>query len=129
MTTETLRRPSVLVLIILIVLSGALNIGSNLILLTYRFVAASSGIPMWIVYLNLVLGVLQIVAAILIIMSKRVGLLLGLVVYIVSIIMMIISIISGQAIMGVIPGIVLAVIGLILLARTLTSDASRSAFA
>jgi hypothetical protein len=129
MTDRAVRRPSVLILAMLMVLSGVLNLGASILLLATPVVAASSGVPGWAIYLNLVLAILLFVATALVMMFKRAGLLLGLVVYVIIIVTAIISVISGQSIQGVIPGIVLAVIGLIVLSRYLTSEPQKSAFA
>lgn len=129
MTTGAAKQPSVLILVMLLVLSGVLSLGASILLLSNPIVGASSGIPTWAIYLSIVLGILEFVAAALVMMRKRAGLLLGTVIYVVAIIVAIISVVSGQSIQGVIPGIIIAAIALFMLARYLTSEPQKSMFA
>jgi hypothetical protein len=97
-------RPRVVGIVILCLLGGVLGILGGLGLLAIIGVAGSSTssleIPGWytlLAYLSLVLGVVELIAAILIALYKRIGLIVGGAIFLIGLINTVIQILAGAA--------------------------------
>jgi hypothetical protein len=132
--TATVKRPRVIAIVILSLIGGVLGLIGALSLMPVISAAQANGlaVPGWLPllnYLNIILSILAIVSAVLIFRYKRLGLILGAVVYGISILLTIVLVVTGQsAITGVIISVVIDLVVLYYIYLYLTREPDKSFF-
>ena len=132
--TESVKRPRVILIVILSALGAVFGLLGGIGLLTLVASAQQQGatIPSWITltaYLSIVLAILAGLSAILLLMYKRLGLYLGAVSYGVSLIVNILTVVTGQAtISSVIIAVLIELVVLYYIYIYLTREPDKSFF-
>jgi hypothetical protein len=131
MTAATVQKPRVIGIVILSVLGGILGILAGIGLMSLPSIAASSGTTVegWVMPLGvftLILGILDLVAAVLLMMYKRLGIIIGLVSYGLAMLSNIWSAATGNGVNII--GILIGLAVLYYLYRYLTHEPEKSFF-
>jgi hypothetical protein len=131
--TASAQRPRVIGIVLLALLGALVNIAGGVILLAAinQLRAESTEVQSWAAptaYFLIVLGILDAVAAILIMRYKRMGLLLGALVFGVALLSNIYQVVTGAAISSVIVGVIIQLAVLYYIYLYLTREPDKTFF-